>query len=279
MISKKIYYIIMSVNLQLKKFDVSRIRDDQVVVLIGKRGTGKSFLTKDILYYHRDIPLGTVISGTEGANHFYSDIIPKILIHEEYSPLIIANFMKRQKKMLKRIDKGEIDLDNRAFLIFDDCLYDDSWKRDKNIRGVFMNGRHYKIFYILTMQYPLGIPPNLRTNIDYVFILRENIMSNRKRIYEHYAGMFPSFEMFCSTMDQCTENFECLVIDNNSKGNKIEDQVYWYKAEEHRDFKMCPSEVWRYSEENFVEDDEEDEININTYHKSRKGPKLNIKKM
>ena len=62
------------------------------------------------------------------------------------------------------------------------------------------------------MQFALGIPPNLRTNIDYVFILRENIVSNRKRIYEHYAGMFPSFEMFCQIMDQCTENYECLVI-------------------------------------------------------------------
>ena len=269
----------MSVNLQLKKFDVSKIEDDQVVVLIGKRGTGKSFLAKDILYYHMDVPVGTVISGTEGANHFYAKVVPKLFIHEEYHPLIIANFMKRQKKMQKLIERGEGDIDPRAFLIFDDCLYDDSWKKDKNIRSVFMNGRHYKILYILTMQYPLGIPPNLRTNIDYVFILRENIVSNRRRIYEHYAGMFPTFEMFCSTMDQCTENFECLVIDNNSRSNKIEDQVYWYTAEEHGKFQIGPPEIWKYSDQNYVEDDGEDEININTYHRNKKGPRLNIKKV
>ena len=35
---------------------------------------------------------------------------------------------------------------------------------------------------IITMQYPLGIPPTLRTNIDYVFILREPYILNRKRI-------------------------------------------------------------------------------------------------
>jgi hypothetical protein len=63
-----------------------------------------------------------------------------------------------------------------------------------------------------------------------VFILRENIVSNRKRIYDSYAGMFPSFEVFCQVMDQCTENFECLVIHNNAKSNKLEDQVFWYKA-------------------------------------------------
>ena len=38
----------------------------------------------------------------------------------------------------------------------------------------------YKLLFLLTMQYALGVPPNLRTNIDYVFILRENYVSNRK---------------------------------------------------------------------------------------------------
>ena len=67
------------------------------------------------------------------------------------------------------------------------------------------------------MQYALGVPPNLRTNIDFVFILRENYVSNRKRLYEHYAGMFPTFEIFCQVMDQCTEDYNCLVIDNSAK--------------------------------------------------------------
>lgn len=51
-------------NLNLRKFDMSSIDDDKVVVLIGKRDTGKSFLCKDLLYYHQDIPVATVISTT-----------------------------------------------------------------------------------------------------------------------------------------------------------------------------------------------------------------------
>ena len=47
------------------------------------------------------------------------------------------------------------------------------------MRLLFMNGRHWKIMLVITMQYPLGVPPNLRTNIDYTFILREPY-SNRK---------------------------------------------------------------------------------------------------
>ena len=42
--------------------------------------------------------------------------------------------------------------------------------------------------------------------------------------------MFPTFESFCQVMDQCTENYECLVINNNAKTNKLSEQIFWYKA-------------------------------------------------
>jgi hypothetical protein len=220
-----------------------------VVVLIGKRETGKSFLCRDLLYHHRDIPCGQVISGTEAANEFYSSMVPKLFIHEEYQGSVIQNVLKRQKLMIEKL-KSNSNIDPRLFLILDDCLYDNTWVKDKNVRSLFMNGRHYKVLFIITMQYALGIPPNLRTNIDYVFILRENYVSNRKRLYDHYAGMFPSFEMFCQVMDQCTEDFECLVINNNAKSNKLEDQVFWYKAPAHDDFKLGGAEYWDWANQN-----------------------------
>ena len=215
-------------TLELKKFDMRNIsfkpneNKGPVVVLIGRRDTGKSFLVKDLLFNHQDIPIGTVISGTESGNNFYSDHVPKLFIHDEYNTAIIENILKRQKGVLKEINKeqqqyGRSSIDPRAFVILDDCLFDASWTKDKIMRLLFMNGRHWKIMLVITMQYPLGIPPNLRTNIDYVFILREPYITNRKRIYENYAGMFPTFESFCQVMDQCTENYECLVINNNAK--------------------------------------------------------------
>lgn len=229
-------------KLKLRRFDMSSIPDDKVVVLIGKRETGKSFLVKDLLFHHRDIPIGCIISGTEGANQFYSRIFPSSLIHGEYQPGIIKNYLNHQKQAV--LDNKKTGKDIRSFMILDDCLYDSSWTKNKDVRALFMNGRHYKTMFIITMQYALGIPPNLRTNIDYVFILRENFINNRKKIYEQYAGMFPSFDVFCQVMDQCTEDFNCLVINNNSKSNKLEDQVFWYKAAPHEDFRLCKKEVW-----------------------------------
>ena len=270
-------------NIQLKKFNMTDIRDDKVIVLIGKRDTGKSFLVKDLLYYHQSIPIGTVISGTESANSFYSDIIPSLFIHDEYTSDLIANVVKRQKIVVTKYKRdiaasGRSRVDPRAFLILDDCLYDKSWIKDTNIRTLFMNGRHYNMMFIITMQYALGIPPNLRTNVDYVFILRENYVSNRKRLYEHYCGMFPTFEMFCQVMDQCTENYECLVINNNAKSNKLEDQVFWYKAAPHNDFHIGSAKFWN-AHRKLYNSNYEDSDKNNYNSKRKKKEFINVKKL
>lgn len=272
-------------NLELKKFNMRDISfkanetQGPVIVLIGRRDTGKSFLVRDLLYFHQDIPIGTVISGTEAGNGFYAKMVPKLFIHDEYNTAIIENILKRQKIVMRTVKKeiaayGRSNIDARTFVILDDCLYDNTWAREKLMRLLFMNGRHWKILLVITMQYPLGVPPNLRTNIDYTFILREPYIANRKRIYENYAGMFPTFESFCQVMDQCTENYECLVISNNAKSNKLEDQIFWYKAGPHRDFKLGSKEFWEMSKELGSDDDEE------TYdpNMSKKGPIINVKK-
>jgi hypothetical protein len=275
-------------TLELKRFDMKSISfkpnesKGPVVVLIGRRDTGKSFLVRDLLYYHQDIPIGTVISGTEEGNGFYSKMVPKLFIHNEYNTAIVENILKRQRSVLKQIKKEmetfkRSTIDPRAFVILDDCLYDNTWSRDKMMRLLFMNGRHWKIMLIITMQYPLGIPPALRTNIDYVFILREPYIANRKRIFENYAGMFPTFESFCQVMDQCTENYECLVINNNAKSNKLQDQVFWYKADSHNDFKLGSKEFWELSKD-MNSDEEEEKYDPGNSKKKGAGPKISVKK-
>ena len=226
-------------------------RKSPMIVVIGKKDTGKSFLVKDILFNCQAcFPVGTVISGTEVANEFFQHMVPSKLIHDKYKPDIVMNTIKRQLavKTHRNGDKnksgGNSNVDPRAFLILDDCLYDSTWIREESTRYVFMNGRHIDLMTIITMQYPLGITPNLRTNVDFIFILRETMINNRKRIYDNYAGMFPTFEMFCNFMDQCTEDYNCLVICNGVSSNRLEDQVFWYKASDHPAFKLCDDSLW-----------------------------------
>jgi hypothetical protein len=235
-------------KLELKKFDPTKIKNDSVVVFIGKRNTGKSYCMKDIMSYNRDIPVGVVVSPTERANGYFEKFIPKMLIYDDLEEKLVSKFLNRQinitKDKKRDLEKhGSSTIDPRAFLILDDCMYNKAIMKDKNIRCIFMNGRHYKIFLLITMQHGLGLPPDLRSNIDYVFIFRNNIVKEREKIYNHYAGMFPTFDVFNQVMNQCTENYECLVIDNKTQSNNINDNVYWYKAQD-SNYKMCSQNLW-----------------------------------
>jgi hypothetical protein len=89
--------------------------------------------------------------------------------------------------------------------------------------------------------------------------------------------MFPTLELFCSVMDQTTENYECLVINNNAKSNKLNDQIFWYKAEGRPDFKLGSKEFWEISK-GMGSDDEDDAYDPSKSKKKSAGPAITVKK-
>ena len=212
------------------------MKSGDIVLIVGKRETGKTTIVKDILYHNQDVSTGTVISGTEGINKEYQSIMQKYELFNEYRPEIIENVVKLQQLKTKHHNSVKHDLittDPKAFLVFDNCMFDRSWTKDKNIKYIFQNAKNISETLIITESYCVGVPSSFKTNTDYVFILRENMVNNRRRLYETYAGVFQSFEIFCQVMDQRTDNYECLVVNHTSKSTKLEDRVFWYKADLH----------------------------------------------
>ena len=228
-------------TIKLKKFNPASIGGDKVCVVIGKRGTGKSTLVTDLLYYKRNIPCGLVMSGTEEGNSHYQNYVPSLFIHNDYSKNALDKLIQRQKKLLKKGVKKGID----TFVLMDDCMYDKKFLKDSCIRQIFLNGRHYRITFLLCMQYCMDLTPDLRSNIDYVFILRENVIQNREKLFKNFFGVFSSLDSFSQVMNACTENYECLVLDNTSKSNKLEDCVFWYKARVRQPFKVGSPQFWK----------------------------------
>ena len=226
-------------DLQLRKFDPSKIDDCRIVVIIGKRGTGKSVLAKDILFHHKHIPAGIVMSGTEEGNGWYSKFVPDSFIYHDFEKDVVENLIDRQKTLCKQGNATNV------FLVLDDCMYDPKMLKEKCMRSLFMNGRHFKIFMVITAQYMNDLPPAMRTQIDYVVVCREPIISNRKKLHENFFGMVP-FGYFCALLDKTTENYEALVLDNTVHTNNPEDCMFWYKARMGMDFKMGASSFWKY---------------------------------
>ena len=246
------------IKLDLKKFNMQWIGDNKIIVMIGPRTRGKSTVLLDYLYYNQDIPFCTCIAPTDMFNGTYGQHIPSRFIFSKYTPELLERFLRRQhelkgKKQAALMGYGNArykDVGCRGLLIMDDCLADNkNWGNDPSIKWIFMNGRHADITYILTMQYQVGITPDLRVNIDWVFLLRENKKLEQEKLLKYYAGIFPDFNMFKQIFNGCTKNKRCMVIDCLSESERIEDQVFWYKADLHEAFRICYNEFWKDNEE------------------------------
>ena len=274
-------------ELKIKKFPIHEMDLNSKVAVIGKPGTGKSTLMKDLLYRHRKrFPIGLVMSETNAESGDFDGLVPPLFTYDYYNQQAMDNLVIRQRRMVRK--NGEQHPDNNAFVIVDDCMDDTSWVNNKTTKGIFKNGRHWDLFFLLSMQYCLGIPPTLRTCLDYVFILREPNLRNRKQLWENYASIFPTFELFCDALDGLTQNYHCMVIKNRVLSNKIEDVVFWYKAKRHKPFKVGTKAWWAWAQRNYNpryrEEEEERVLRAQqveddrlTMGRRRKGPKLRVR--
>lgn len=220
------------------------------IVVIGKPGSGKSTLIKSIMYQKKHlIPVCTVFSGTEDTNGFYSKFVPPTFIFNEYDEKQVDQFITRQKKAIRKSKEDGSKLNPWSILLIDDCTDDTKVFTNPLQVGLYKRGRHWKMLYILSLQYSLDIKPNIRTNIDGTFLLRETGMKQRKQLWENYASIIPKFEDFCTIMDQLTGDYTALYIDNTnySGTNDWKKSLYWYKAKiPPKDFKFGCDEIWHW---------------------------------
>lgn len=222
------------------------------------RNTGKSTLMKDLLYQHRArFPIGLVLSETNRESGDFEGLVPPLFTYDYYNQQAMDNLVLRQRRMVRQ--NGEGNPKNFAFVVVDDCMDDTSWVNHKTTKGIFKNGRHWDLFFILSMQYCLGIPPTLRTCLDYIFILREPMQRNREQLWKNYASIFPTFEMFCDALDDLTQNYHCMVIKNRVLSNKIDDVVFWYKAQRHKPFRVGTDAWWAWADSHYNARYEEEE--------------------
>jgi hypothetical protein len=258
-------------ELALQKFKLKDISPTSTILLVGCRGSGKSFLIRDILYEHRQIPMGLIFSATEEANHFFGDFFPDSFIYSEYdADLVDATFTQQMLKVSKCKkagigDKGKTP-QNRFLMVLDDMMaLSKNWKRDETISKMFYNGRHYNFFFIVTMQDPMGLLPAQRGNLDYIFMFNDPSLKNRKKLYEDFAGQIASFEQFNNILDACTNDYGALVVNRTSKSNKLTDQIFWYKANDHPSFRVLSPSVWKFHEQKYNEQYKEQDLLKQTF--------------
>jgi hypothetical protein len=204
------------------------VPDAAIVLCIGRRKSGKTVNIIDIFFKKREsFKFGLVFCGSKATIKLYENHFPSSFIYYGYHPTVLADAIAKQEQDV------EMGCAKPMFILVDDCMWDKKGiLKDPNIRRVFMNGRHDLIFFVLSMQYCMDIPPDLRQQVDFTFLSREKNPDNRERLYNNYNVCFTSNEQFDSCMQQCTQNHETFVLSNASEtdSDKPEDNVYWWKS-------------------------------------------------
>jgi len=256
-------------RIHLQPFDPDTMPPGSLAIVIGRRYSGKSYAVRHIMHmcYLRGMPVGAIFSGTEHVSPFFGDYFPDSFIwnDEDLTDERIHELLKGQENACHEW-KGKIDdcsclhcrknpykfdkkrghcIHNNMLLITDDMMSQEKLlKKSAYYKKLFVEGRHYNIMYLLCLNYSMGLTPTMRSNVDYVFLYAEEEVVNMKRLYENYAGIFPTFRMFKETLDQCTEDFGCLVIDKRSKSKVLTDRVFHFKAKDPGPFKYGNKEFW-----------------------------------
>jgi hypothetical protein len=217
------------------------------LVVVGKPGTGKSTLIKALLHAKKHIfPVGVAMSGSEDTNHAYQEIMPSTFIYNTYDEEKIKDIIKRQKLAHEHLPNPW------AVLILDDCTDDPRIFNKPLQQALYKKGRHWKLLYILSLQYAMDVKPSIRTNVDGIFILREPLLKNRECLYKNYASIIPDFATFCDLMDQLTDDYCALYIHGATHTNRWEDCVFWWKAPiVPRDWKFGCPEYWEFHNSRF----------------------------
>lgn len=97
------------------------------------------------------------------------------------------------------------------------------------LEDLLMGSKSKNIGVIVNAQYCVGISPEFRCQFDFVFLHEEHSFSNKKRMHEHYAGMFASSTQFNNYLNLYTKNLNSFVICNRP-GNDVVNKLYTFSA-------------------------------------------------
>jgi energy-coupling factor transporter ATP-binding protein EcfA2 len=221
---------------RFKKFERRMIEPGSVVVIIGKKGSGKTTVLADVCHSMRGCPEVTLFQKTYRTNPIFHDVVPPIFCHRRWDRKTVSQIIAHcEKNNARRLKQGRPPIYHT--LVIDDLACDPDFLKDPQLEELFMNARWLKLNILVTLQDALKIHPALRGNTDWVFALKENNPNARKRLRDHYFGLLG--KNFDRIYDQMTDNRGVIILNNTGTSTNVEDQYFFWRATV-RDFHTYP---------------------------------------
>lgn len=212
------------------------LKPHRSVLYVGRSGAGKSEAMKAVLR-HVHVDLAVAFCPTDETADELAKCIPRACIHPKLDLAVVERALALQKELAHK--------ERSLALIADDCGYTKGDWSTSTMRQMLMNARHHRIALHFSMQYLKLIEPALRSNVSYVVCCAENILANKKALWQCFFGLIPSYQEFDRIFTACTQDYSCIVLDQTQPSASVENSVFWYKADiDAPPFRMCKPCMW-----------------------------------
>lgn len=203
-------------------FNLRQLPESATLVLIGKRNSGKTTTILNILHHFQNVfEFGYIFCGSTASQKVYRQFMPHDFVQSDVTPDIIDRIINYQER---RAAIGNI---RPIFLCFDDLNFNQKLLRSKQFFKIFANGRHSKIFFVLSLQYALGIGPGCRGNIDAVILHKDTVIQNQKKLFDGYVCGFDTFNDFRNTFNQVAHDRRVMVCMKSEEQNNDFPIYHW----------------------------------------------------
>lgn len=228
---------------EFRKFHTDMLVPGDIIVVIGKKNTGKTTALGDIAYRFRACAEVSLFQKTYRTNPAFHDIVPALFCHTKWDRKVIANIMKMQEiRNEKRLAEGRPPIYHT--IICDDLACSDEFTKDPQLEELIMNARHLKITLVFTLQDALKVHPAIRNNADWVLAMRELNPNARKRLMEHFFS-FENKKDFARVFDLMTDNFGVMVSHQTGRSTRLCDNYLYWRATRRLFFEDKSLPRWR----------------------------------
>lgn len=218
----------------LEAWDPESMPVDATILIVGKRHTGKTVLTRALMHSMRkklDVCMG--MNPLEGGNHNLAFFCPKAFVFDTFNDEKLRHLLAWQTCAMKNGKAHKIGF------VMDDCASETTQaaggKRKKamasaDIGRLFKLGRHLKLFYINAMQDVKNAPPDIRGNVDLLFAFNTNSGAERQKLHHEFFGMFSTFKNFNQVFDAGAQGYDCIVLDTRKAATDPDHCIMFYRA-------------------------------------------------
>jgi len=150
----------------IREFDVQSIKQDGVIAIVGKRGSGKSVLIRDLLHktaaklpkqkYDVALAMSPVYDSLETAHDALKTVSNEVTIMPDFNENALAAFLDKMEEFSRHLDRTNVAEACHGLVLMDGCTLNRTCMRTLAMRRLFLNGRHFRITLVCVFSVPGG---------------------------------------------------------------------------------------------------------------------------